>query len=151
MWLPLLAMIIGFIAVLLFQIDIPPIYTEYFAIAVIAGLDSIVGAIHSGLEKKFDDKIFVSGFFVNILIAAGLLYLGNTLSIPNIGAAIVIALVIRIFNNFGYIRRAIVVNYELKRVKEVAEEQTVVIESSLSEVVADESEEEEKNEEEVKI
>lgn len=143
MWLPLLAMIVGFVVVLFFQIDINPSYTEYFAIAVIAGLDSIIGAIHSGFEKKFNDRVFVSGFFANIIIACGLLYLGNQLSIPYIGIAIVVALIIRIFNNVGYVRRAIVTKLELKKIKAEVEEQTAIIESSLEEVSGDNTEKEE--------
>jgi len=136
MWLPLLAMIIGFLIIFFFNLDIPHAYTEYLAIAVIAGLDSIIGAVNSSFEKRFDDKVFVSGFFVNIIIAVGLLYLGNLLSVPYIGLAIIVALVIRIFNNFGYIRRALVSRYELKKVKSDAEENTVSIESSLDEVAS---------------
>ena len=140
MWLPLLAMIVGFLVVLFFQIPIDQTYTEYFAIAVIAGLDSIIGAIHSSFEKKFNDRVFVSGFFANIVIAGGLLYLGNMLSIQHIGLAIVVALIIRIFNNVGYIRRAIVTKLELKKIKAEVEEQTAIIESSLEEVSVDNTE-----------
>lgn len=108
MWLPLLAMVVGFFAVYLFRVHLPFVYTEYIGIAAVAGFDSIVGAIHSSIEGKFNDRVFVSGFFINAAVAAGLLYLGNSLKIPYVAVAIMVALFIRIFNNLGFIRRYVV-------------------------------------------
>lgn len=105
MWLPILALIIGFCVVYLPHVTIPWQFTEYIGVAVVAGLDSVIGAIRSSIEGKFNDRVLVSGFFSNALIAALLLYLGNLLNIPYINVAIIVALVIRIFNNLGFIRR----------------------------------------------
>ena len=108
MWLPLLAVVVGFFAVYLFRVHIPFIYTEYIGVGIVAGFDSIIGAIHSSIEGKFNDRVFVSGFFINAFFAAGLLYLGNSLKIQYVAVAIMVALFIRIFNNLGFIRRYIV-------------------------------------------
>jgi small basic protein len=105
MWLPLLAMVVGFFAVYLFKVHIPGMYAEYVGVAVVAGFDSIVGAIHSSIEGKFNDRIFVTGFFTNALVAALLLFLGNSLKIQYVAIAIMVALFIRIFNNLGFVRR----------------------------------------------
>lgn len=37
-------------------------YSSYLAIAIIAALDSVFGGIASVINKKFDMKIFISGF-----------------------------------------------------------------------------------------
>jgi len=107
MWLPILALFIGFMAVFLPQqhIIMKPEYTSYIGIALVAGIDSIVGAIRALAEGHFNDRVFVTGFFTNAVLAAGLLYLGNKLRIEHVAVAIMVALVFRIFNNFGFIRR----------------------------------------------
>ena len=79
-------------------------YSSYLAIAIVAALDSVFGGIASVINKKFDIKIFISGFFGNALLAAGLAYLGDKLGIP-IYIASVIVFGGRIFDNFGAIRR----------------------------------------------
>jgi small basic protein len=108
MWLPLLALIIGFGAIYLVRVQIPSDYSEYIGIAVVAGLDSVMGAIRSYLEGKFNDRVLVTGFFTNAAVAVLLLYLGNRLNIRYFGTAIMVALVIRIFTNLGFVRRYVV-------------------------------------------
>ena len=60
---------------------VPYTYSGYLAIAIIAALDSVFGAISSSLQKKFDMKIFISGFFVNAILAMALTYLGQRLNV----------------------------------------------------------------------
>lgn len=116
MWLPLLAVVVGFFAVYLLKVPIPGMYAQYIGVAVVAGLDSIVGAIHSSIEGNFNDRIFVTGFFTNAALAAGLLYLGNSLKIQYVAIAILVALFIRIFNNLGFVRRYLVARLFEKRI-----------------------------------
>jgi small basic protein len=108
MWLPVLAVVVGFVAVYLFQVHIPGQLTGYVGVALVAGFDSIIGAIHSSIEGKFNDRIFVTGFFTNAAIAAALVFLGNSLKIQYVALAIMVALFIRIFNNLGFVRRFLV-------------------------------------------
>jgi small basic protein len=115
MWLPLLAVVIGFFAIYLFKVPLPGEYSQYVGMAVVAGFDSIVGAIHSSIEGKFNDRVFVSGFFINSAVAAGLLFVGNALNIQYVAIAIMVALFIRIFNNLGFIRRFVVARLFEKR------------------------------------
>jgi len=115
MWLPILALIIGYCAVFMSKMQIAAMYTEYIGVAVVAGFDSIVGAIRSHIEGKFNDRVFVSGFFINGLLAVVLLYLGNLLKINYIAVAIMVALFIRIFNNLGFVRRYLVARLFEKR------------------------------------
>lgn len=101
------AIIIGCIVGALIGLNIPTIpytYSSYLAIAIIAALDSVFGAITSILNGKFDLKIFLSGFFVNAILAMALTYLGQKLNI-DIHLAAVVVFVGRMFNNLGTIRR----------------------------------------------
>ena len=102
-----IAILIGCIIGALIGTNIPMIpytYSGYLAIAIIAALDSVFGAISSSLQKKFDMKIFISGFFVNAILAMILTYLGQKLNI-DIHLAAVVVFVGRMFNNLGTIRR----------------------------------------------
>lgn len=102
-----LSIIIGCVLGALIGINIPTIpytYTKYLAIAIIAALDSVFGGITSTLKKNFDMKIFISGFFVNAILAMLLTYLGEKLNV-DIYLAAVVVFVGRMFNNLGTIRR----------------------------------------------
>ena len=79
-------------------------YSSYLAIAIIAALDSVFGGIASVINKNFDLKIFVSGFFGNAILAILLTILGQKLNVDIYLAAIVV-FVWRMFMNLGTIRR----------------------------------------------
>ena len=101
------AIIIGCIIGAIIGINAPIIpytYSGYLAIAIIAALDSVFGGIASTLNKKFDLKIFVTGFFGNAILAMLLTYLGQKLNVDIYLAAIVV-FVGRMFNNLAMIRR----------------------------------------------
>ena len=79
-------------------------YSSYLAIAIIAALDSVFGGIASVINKRFDMKIFISGFFGNAILAILLTVLGQKLNVDIYLAAIVV-FVWRMFMNLGIIRR----------------------------------------------
>ena len=118
-----IAIIIGCIIGALIGINIPTIpytYSGYLAIAIIAALDSVFGGITSTLKRNFDMKIFISGFFVNAILAIALTYLGEKLNV-DIYLAAVIVFVGRIFNNLGTIRRYYVEKLTSKKIIAKAE------------------------------
>ena len=103
----LIAIIIGCIIGALIGINIPTIpytYSGYLAIAIIAALDSVFGGVASVINKKFDMKIFISGFFGNAILAILLTVLGEKLNIDIYLAAIVV-FVGRMFINLTIIRK----------------------------------------------
>lgn len=119
-----IAIVIGCIIGALIGMNIPIIpytYSGYLAIAIIAALDSVFGAITSSLKKNFDIKIFISGFFVNAILAMLLTYLGEKLNV-DIHLAAVVVFVGRMFNNLGTIRRYYVDKISSKKIFKKAEE-----------------------------
>ena len=104
-------------------------YSSYLAIAIIAALDSVFGGVASVINKKFDMKIFISGFFGNAILAILLTVLGEKLNIDIYLAAIVV-FVGRMFNNLGIIRRYYVekwtqnVKNKLEKNKKETQEET---------------------------
>ena len=110
MWLPLLGLIIGLLLGSLLTLSIPVVYANYLAVAVLAGLDSMLGGWRAILEHKFDGFILISGFFVNAILAAALAYLGDLVGL-DLYLAAVVAFGIRIFQNIGAIRHNMIKNY----------------------------------------
>lgn len=102
-----IAILIGCIAGVLIGMNAPIIsytYSSYLAIAIIAALDSVFGGITSVINKNFNLKIFVTGFFGNAILAILLTILGQKLNIDIYLAAIVV-FVGRMFVNLAIIRR----------------------------------------------
>ena len=102
--LPVFAVLVGIVIGLLFPISLPAEYGKFMAVALLASLDSVFGVLRAGLEEKFDNTIFISGFFVNALLAVVLVFIGDRLGIDLYYVAS-LAFGLRIFQNLAIIRR----------------------------------------------
>ena len=102
-----IAILIGCIAGVILGINAPTIsytYSSFLAIGVLAALDSVFGGISSVLNKNFDLKIFISGFFCNAILSMLLTYLGQKLNV-DIYLAAIFVFVSRMFLNLTIIRK----------------------------------------------
>ena len=97
-------MVVGVVIGSVFSITIPAQYSRYTAIAILAASDSILGAARAQLEGQYDNRIFISGFCVNTLLAGLLTFVGDRLGVELYYAAIV-AFGVRLFDNLAIIRR----------------------------------------------
>ncbi|MBS5948823.1 MAG: small basic family protein [Clostridium sp.] len=104
-----IGLLLGIVLGLILEVNIPSTLSPYMSVAILACLDSVFGAVRASLSKNFKADIFISGFFGNALLAAGLAYLGDKLGIPVYIAAIIV-FGGRIFDNFAVIRRLIIEN-----------------------------------------
>jgi small basic protein len=118
MWIILVGFVVGVALGVLSPFTIPIIYARYLSIAVLAALDTAFGGLKSSLDGNYDNGIFITGFFTNALLAAGLVYLGDRIGVDNLYLAGVAAMGIRMFNNLGFIRRALFTRWGLLRNKE---------------------------------
>ncbi|MFC4404664.1 small basic family protein [Gracilibacillus xinjiangensis] len=114
MLLPALFLILGLVLGFLTNITIPDVYANYLSIAVLAALDTLFGGIRTQLEGKFDQSVFVSGFFFNVSLAALLAFIGVQLGIDLYLAAI-FAFGVRLFNNMAIIRRVLLEKHRIKK------------------------------------
>lgn len=89
---------------LAFNFHIPGAYIPFMAISILAALDSVFGGILASIEKKFKVWIFITGFFSNALLAAGLTYIGKLLDVDLYFAALIV-FGARLFQNLATIRR----------------------------------------------
>jgi len=103
--IPIVGLILGiFAANFIFPNIETYTYSKYLAIAVLACMDSVFGAVSGYVEKKFDMAVFVTGFFGNSLLAVALTFIGEKLSLDlYLGAVLVFGN--RMFVNFAIIRR----------------------------------------------
>lgn len=113
--LPIIALLVGFL--LPHFLKIGPVtgpQGQYLAVACLAGLDSVLGGIRSGLEGKFHNDVFLTGFVSNTLIAFFLAWLGDQIGL---NLFLVAALVIgsRLFNNLSLIRRYLLTRWRDSR------------------------------------
>ncbi len=116
MWLPITGLVIGVFLGLLTEIRIPEEYSNYLSIAVLAALDTLFGGIRAHLQNIYDEKVFVSGFFFNIILAASLAFLGVHLGV-DLYLAAVFAFGVRLFQNIAVIRRIILAKWSTSHEK----------------------------------
>lgn len=100
----LAGLLVGLIAGSYCPFALPHEYTRLLAVAVWAGFDAVLGGIRAAMENVYDTGVFISGFFINGLLASVLCYCGPMIGIDLYMVAILI-FGIRIFQNLGIIRR----------------------------------------------
>lgn len=113
MWLPILGLFIGLFIGFMTDFQIPDEYANYLSIAILAALDTLFGGIRAHLQDVYSEKIFVSGFFFNIMLAAGLAFLGVHLGV-DLYLAAVFAFGVRLFQNIAVIRRILLARWTSK-------------------------------------
>lgn len=119
----MIAILLGCIIGIIIGINspiIPYTYSGYLAIAIIAALDSIFGGITATVNKNFNLKIFISGFFGNAILSILLTYLGQRLNVDIYLAAIVV-FVGRMFNNLAITRRYLIEKFSAKEIMNTAQ------------------------------
>jgi small basic protein len=102
--LPLAGLLVGVLAGLVLDVNVNFEFSRYTAVAILAALDSVLGAVRAELDGVYDNRIFISGFITNAIVAVILTFIGDRLSIDLYLVAL-ITFGIRIFNNVALIRR----------------------------------------------
>lgn len=108
MWLGIWLAIIGLAAGIAMGLNLPLVlpqaYSKYLSVAALAALDSVFGGARAAIEEHFDNTVFITGFFSNALLAAGLAFAGERLGM-DLYLAAVVAFGVRLFQNLAIIRR----------------------------------------------
>lgn len=106
--IPVLGLVVGVVAGLLLQPNVPTGLQPYLPIAIVAALDAVVGAVRALGERRFNDRVFVISFISNVLIASLMVFVGDQLGVGSqLSTGVVVVLGIRIFANAAAIRRRI--------------------------------------------
>ncbi len=99
-----IGVVIGFVGGIYCPFSLPLEYARFGAVAIMAGLDAVLGGMRASMQSKYDTQVFISGFFINGILAAFLCYVGTMIGIDLYTVAILI-FGMRIFQNIGVIRR----------------------------------------------
>ena len=101
-----LGLAVGVVLGLVLRPAVPQALDPYLPIAVVAALDAVFGGLRAYLDGIFDDKVFVISFVSNVLIASGIVFLGDKLGVGGqLSTGVIVVLGIRIFSNVAAIRR----------------------------------------------
>jgi len=104
MWLPLVGLGLGVVLGLVLNVSVSPELARYTAVAILAGLDSVLGAVRAELDGHYDNRVFITGFVANTMVAVVLTFLGDRLGIDLYLVALIV-FGLRIFQNVALIRR----------------------------------------------
>ncbi len=104
MLLPLAGLLVGVLLGLVLNVNVGFELSRYSAVAILAALDSVLGAVRAELDGVYDNRIFVSGFVVNTVVAVLLTFIGDRLGLDLYLVAL-ITFGLRIFQNVALIRR----------------------------------------------
>jgi len=102
--LPLAGLLVGVLLGLVLNVNVGLELSRYSAVAILAALDSVLGAVRAELDGAYDNRIFISGFITNALVAVILTFIGDRLNLDLYLVAL-INFGFRIFNNVALIRR----------------------------------------------
>ncbi len=104
--IPVAGLALGLLLGFILHPSVPVWMQPYLPIAIVAALDAVFGAVRAALDGIFDDKVFVVSFLSNVLVAAVIVFLGDTLGVGSqLSTAVVVVFGIRIFTNLAAIRR----------------------------------------------
>lgn len=104
MALPIIGLIAGLVLGSICPILIPIAYSKLFSVAILVSLDAIFGGLRAAANNKFENVVFITGFFSNALMAIFLVYIGDRLGIDLYYVAL-LAFGFRIFKNLAALRR----------------------------------------------
>ena len=104
---------VGVLIAFVLDIHIPQVYSVYMATAIVAALDSVVGAAVAMCLKKFDLKVLATGIFTNAIIAVVLVFIGKLIGLE-LSLAAILLFGTRILKNFSLIRRFLLNKYKKK-------------------------------------
>lgn len=105
----ILGLILGLVIGTFLQVNIPPEFARYTAVAIVGIIDSIFGALRASNEEKYDTTIFLSGLAFNMILAMLITYFGDKLNL-DLYLAVLVAFTMRIFLNIGIIRTKTIEN-----------------------------------------
>ena len=111
--LPILGVIIGILVGMFLPYSLPVGYSIYIAVSILTALDTVFGGSVASLRGVFNFKLFITGFFGNLLIALALTFIGEQLGLPLYYAAIFV-FGSRLFSNFAALRGLLIDKYSAK-------------------------------------
>ena len=99
----ILGLFLGVIGGAFLPLNIPVEYSRYSAVAILAILDSLIGAICAQTKKEFHVGNFISGLVFYVFLTAFFVYLGDKLNL-DLYLGVIVVFMFRIMQNIGVLR-----------------------------------------------
>lgn len=109
MWLPVLGLLIGLLIGFILNFQIVNLDASYLAVSILAAMDSLFGGFKAQLNQSFDERIFLTGFVTNLILALSLAFLGVHLGV-DLYLAVIFVFTLRMFKNLTLIRKHFIEN-----------------------------------------
>ncbi len=103
MFIALIGILIGIAIGVLTPVSIPLALSRYTAVAVLAIVDSLLGAVRAEIDAEHDTGIFVSGLLLNSVLAIAITYFGDRLGLE-LYLGVIVVFTLRMFRNVASIR-----------------------------------------------
>ena len=68
MLLPLAGLLVGVLLGLVLKVNVGFELARYSAVAILAALDSVLGAVRGELDGTYDNRIFISGLVMGLAV-----------------------------------------------------------------------------------
>jgi len=99
----LVGIVLGIITGAFLPLDIAPEYSRYTAVAILAILDSLIGAICAQTKKEFNVGNFIFSLIFYVFLTAFFVYLGDKLNL-DLYLGVIVVFMFRIMQNIGVLR-----------------------------------------------
>ena len=109
------AVLIGILCGVFIPYNIPPSFTPFLAMGLLAACNTLFGGIAAQMHHKFEVSTFVTGFFTNTILSMALTFAGAKLGV-DFSLAAIVYFGTRIFNNLAKIQHCIL-QKDSKRVR----------------------------------
>ncbi len=106
MWTPIAGLIAGLLIGILFPIALPAVKAKYLVLAALTAVDFILIGFQSRLKNNFIASFFIIEFFLNTIIAVGIVYIGEIMN-TDLFIAVSIVLSARIFYDLSALNQEI--------------------------------------------
>lgn len=84
-------------------IVIPTEYNKLFSVAILAGIETVFNGIKMLVKDRFDSRLFIYNFFVNVCIAVTFVFVGDNLGL-NLYYVVLLALGFRLLQDLDVIK-----------------------------------------------
>lgn len=119
------AVLAGILFGIFIPYNIPPSFTPFLAMGLLAACNTLFGGIAAQMHHKFDARTFVTGFFSNTILSMALTFAGTKLGV-DFSLAAIVYFGTRIFNNLAKIQHCILQKgAKGVRIKEIGDRQTI--------------------------
>lgn len=103
MAIALIGILVGLLIGIIAPVSIPLTLSRYTAVAVLAIVDSLLGAIRADSDHEYSTSVFVSGLLLNSLLAIAITYFGDQLGLE-LYLGVIVVFSLRMFQNIAKIR-----------------------------------------------